>query len=351
MLQTPPHGRDTDAGPTLRRTGEPIVVRVLRGGFVESLHRVHVVVARADGGIAMAAGDCGLATFLRSAAKPLQAIPLVEDGAVEAFDISDEELALCCASHSSQEEHVRVARGLLAKIGVGEEVLECRGHPPLSPAEAERLREAGVAPAPIHSNCSGKHAGMLALATFHGWPVEGYHLPEHPVQRRMLREVSRWTGVEAGAVGTGVDGCGVLSFRVPLRHLAGAMARFAAAAGRGEGAARVVAAMQRHPEMVAGRDRLCTALMKEAGGDFVAKTGAEGVYVLASPARGGGVALKAEDGARRASEVAAVAVASALGWIADDAELLAAWRRRSVVNTRGEEVGCIEVEVPWTEAS
>lgn len=339
--------RGEDAAPGVR---PPLYVRVFRGEHVESLHRVHVVVADAAGRLLEWAGDPGFRTFLRSAAKPLQALPLVEDGVVEALGIPDRELALCCASHSSEERHVAAARGLLARAGIREEALACGGHPPLGPAQAVRLRDAGVAPGPIHSNCSGKHAGMLALAHFHGWSAAGYHLPDHPVQRRMLREVARWTELDPGAIGVGVDGCGVPTLRVPLDRAAGALARFAAAAGAAEPAGRVVSAMLRHPDMVAGRGRLCTALMRAGGGTLVAKTGAEGVYVLASVRERVGVAVKAEDGATRAGEAAAMAVATRLGWVDPEAGELGPWRERPVTNTRGETVGRIEVETAWTTA-
>lgn len=335
-------------GPEPHRSG-PIVVRVLRGAHVESLHRVHAVVAEEEGRVLRVAGDPTFATYLRSAAKPLQALPLVEDGVVDALGISDAELALCCASHSSQVEHVAAARSLLARAGADESDLACRGHPPLSAVEAARLGREGVTPGPVHSNCSGKHAGMLALARAHGWPMRGYHRPDHPVQRRMLREVARWAGVDPEAIGTGVDGCGVACFRLPLAAAAGALARFAAAARAGGAAARVASAMIRHPEMVAGRGRLCTALMRAGRGGLIAKTGAEGVYVVASLRRGAALALKVEDGATRASEAAAVAVADALAWVPGGDDGLARWRGGPVTNTRGETVGQLEVDLPWTD--
>jgi L-asparaginase II len=316
---------------------------------VESVHRVHAVVVDAEGRRLHAAGDPGLGTFLRSAAKPLQALPLVEDGVVRALGITPAELALCCASHSSQENHVAVASSLLARAGADETALACGGHPPLSPVEATRMREAGVTPGPIHSNCSGKHAGMLALARFHGWPARGYHRAHHPVQRRMAHEVARWTGLDGDEIALGIDGCGVVCFRVPLERAALAMARFARAASRGEGPAAVVSAMVGHPEMVAGRGRLCTALMQAGGGAVFAKTGAEGVYVLGRPHTGEALALKVEDGGTRGAEAAAVAIAEALEWIPAEAEGLARWRRGPVTSTRGETVGYIEVDEPFEE--
>jgi L-asparaginase II len=210
----------------------------------------------------------------------------------------------------------------------------------MAAGEAERLVRSGEQPSAVHNNCSGKHAGMLALAHAHGWPAEGYHLPEHPVQQRMLAEVSRWTGLSPDTIGTGTDGCGVVCFAVPLDRMALSFARFAGAADRGEAPAVVVRAMTRHPAMVAGSGRLCTALMERAGERVFAKTGAEGVYCAAVRSAGIGVALKVLDGARRAADAALVRVLELLGVLdADDVESLGDFAAPLLRNTRGEIVG------------
>jgi L-asparaginase II len=324
----------------------PGTVEVRRGGRVESRHRVHVAVVGEDGERVASVGDMAFPTGYRSAAKPLQALPLVEDGVVAALGLTDDELALCCSSHNSEPLHVETARRILARAGLGEDALACGGHPPLRAQEGERLAREGVRPGPIHNNCSGKHAGMLALAVHHGWPTEGYQRPEHPVQRRMLAEIARWTGLGEDEVETGGDGCGVVCFRVPLAAMALSLARFAGAAGRGRPAAAVVRAMTRHPWMVAGTGRLCTDLMAATGGSVFAKTGAEGVYVAGVPERGWGVALKVEDGARRAADVALVAALDAVGLLEPAAvEALAAYRSPEVRDTRGEVVGGLEARL------
>lgn len=322
------------------------VVTVSRGGRVESRHRVHVAVADAEGRPVRWAGDRDFPTFMRSAAKPFQALPLVEDGVADALGFDARELALCCASHSGQPEHVEGVRAILRRIGLDEDALECGAHPPLLESEARRGIAEGRPPTAIHNNCSGKHAGMLALARHHGWAPAGYRLPGHPVQRRMEEEIERWTELTEDRIGRGVDGCGVVCFSVPLARMAGAFARFTTAAGRGDPAARIVAAMTAHPAMVAGTGRLDTALMDRAGDRVFSKTGAEGVHGAGLRARGWGVALKVEDGARRASDAALVAVLESLGVLSTaDVEALREFGGPDLRNTRDEEVGRVSARV------
>lgn len=306
-----------------------------RSGVVESRHRIHVAVVAPNGHLVAWAGQPDGATFIRSAAKPFQALPLVEEGVVGALGLPDEEIAVCCASHGGEPEHIQTVRSLLARGGFTEDDLECGPHAPLNRAAAAKLVAAGVPPAPIHNNCSGKHGGMLLLARRMGWDPKGYRHREHPVQRRMVAEVARWTGISRERIPTGVDGCGVLCFALPLSALAGAFARFGAAAGAGPG--MVLDAMARHPFQVAGTDRLCTAVLRCTSGRVVAKLGAEGVYGGVDRTSGLGFALKAEDGALRACEVALVGLLDRLGVVtAGQGSCLGAWRERSVPNTLGE---------------
>jgi L-asparaginase II len=323
-----------------------IVLR--RGGLVESRHRVHVAVTGPEGELLAWAGDPELVTHFRSAAKPFQALPLVEDGVVEAFGLTDEELALTCGSHGGEEAHVAGARRILEKAGVPEAALELGPHPPMNADAARTLSREGREPLPVHNNCSGKHAGMLALARHHGWPLEGYRLPDHPVQRRMLREIARWTGVPEGEIRPGVDGCGVVCFGVPLRAMARGWAAFAAAAAGGdEGPGAVARAMTAHPFQVAGTGRLCTRVMEATRGTVLAKVGAEGVYGAASRDGRLGIALKVEDGARRASEVALIRVLALLELLDEGAmEALEADRGVAPVpNTLGEAAAPLEAEL------
>ncbi len=319
----------------------PRGVLYVRGGLVESVHAVHAAVVDADGHVVGRVGDPRRVTFYRSAAKPIQALPLVEDGVAERFDLTGEELALCCASHGAEPGHVKTAARILEKLGLGEEDLECGPHLPLREEEAHRLLRERGRPGRLHNNCSGKHAGMLALALHHGWETKGYTRPEHPVQRRMLEEVSRWSGLDAAEIGTGTDGCGVVAFAVPLDRMAYSFARFAAEArDRATAPGRIVDAMAAHPWHVAGTGRLCTALMEEAGEALFAKTGAEGVYCAGLPGRGLGVALKVADGARRASGVALVRILDALDALPPGSDgRLERFRRPPVRNTLDEQVG------------
>jgi L-asparaginase II len=323
----------------------PAQVQVVRGTLVESVHGVAVAVVDADGRLIMSAGDVTRPVFYRSAAKLLQALPLVEDTVVDAPLLTEEELALCCASHNAEPRHVEVATRILHKAGVSAEALACGPHPPMYAPEAERLAGRGQRPERVHNNCSGKHAGMLALASAHGWPTEGYHRAEHPVQQRMLREVSRWSGLGTRSIATGVDGCGVVCFAVPLERMALSFARFARAADQGEGAARIVDAMTRHPYLVAGTGRLCTALMERAGARVFVKTGAEGVYCAGVRGSSVGVAIKVLDGARRAADAAILRVLELLGVLPpEDVESLSEFSAPLLRNTRGEVVGAVSAD-------
>ena len=325
-----------------RRDAPGPCVRVTRGGAIESMHRVHVAVADSGGRLVGGCGDPGRVAFYRSAAKPFQALPLVEEGVLERFGFTERELALCCASHNAEPEHLVLARSMLARAGLDEEALACGPHPSLRPERAGELCARGVELTAVHNNCSGKHAGMLALAVARGWPPEGYLEPGHPVQRRMLAEIARWSGIPASELVTATDGCGVVTFALSLADMAASFARFTAAADAGAPAARIVAAMTEHPFAVAGTGRTCTAVMERLGARVFVKTGAEGLYCGGVRGRGLGFALKVEDGARRGSDLALIQVLSDLGVArADDAALFARGRTE-VFNTLGAVVGRIE---------
>ena len=308
-----------------------------RGGIVETRHRVHAAVVDAEGRLVAEAGDPGLVTFWRSGAKPFQAFPLVADGVVGSFGMTLPELAITCASHSSEPAQVQLVRDLLGKIGCSERDLMCGPHPPLSPAVAQDYATRGVRLTAVYSNCSGNHTAMLALARHHGWPVEFYTRLEHPVQQRCLAEVSRWSGVPQEHVGTAVDGCGVVCFALPLRNMAWAYARLGTGdGGRGKG---IVEAMIRHPELIAGEGRPCTEMMRAHPGRLVVKVGAGGVYCGVLTQEGLGTALKVEDGHGESAVLAMVTILSELG-LRPQPETL---RTRAIVNTRGETVGELRV--------
>jgi L-asparaginase II len=277
-----------------------------RSGFVESVHHVSVAVVDAKGALVASAGEPERVFMWRSAAKPFQALPLVRDGAAERFGFGTRELALSCASHSSEPMHREVCAGMLKATGCEESQLACGPHPPLSQAVADEAVRQGTPITPRWSNCSGKHAGMLALAKHHGWALEGYERAGHPVQARILEEVGQWTGLAPGELRQAVDGCTAVCFGLPLRAMAMAYARFGVS--ELEPARRLREAMWAHPELVAGTGRLCTELMAAARGVVLAKVGAEGIYSAALPALGLGVSLKVEDGDMRCSPPALLEV-------------------------------------------
>jgi L-asparaginase II len=225
-------------------------IEAVRGDLVESAHRVSVAVVHADGRLVASAGDPARVAFWRSAAKPFQALPLVDDGVADAVGLTPAELALACASHSSEPAHLAVVDAMLRRIGVGPDDLACGPHQPLSATVAARVAREGITLTPAWSNCSGKHAGMLALARHHGWPTAGYERAGHQVQRRILAEVSRWTGVPAVTVPTATDGCAAVTFALPLSAMALAWARLGASSDAGP--ARLRGAMPRIPSSSRG---------------------------------------------------------------------------------------------------
>ena len=248
-------------------------VVVERAGLVESVHRVHVAVVDSEGRLTASVGDAERVVFHRSTAKPFQAVPLVDDKVAERFGLTSEDLALCCSSHNGEPEHESLAQSILSKAGLDDSDLECGPHLPLDETTAQALLRTGGSPRSIHNNCSGKHAGMLALAVAHGWPTRGYIRPEHPVQVRMVSEMGRWTRLQKDEIGLGQDGCGVVSFATPLASLAGGFARLGGADGPPK---QIVAAMCAHPFLVAGTGRFGTALGDAAEGRLFGKTGRRG---------------------------------------------------------------------------
>jgi L-asparaginase II len=285
---------------------EPLSVAVRRGEIVESVHRVHAVAVR-DGRVVAAAGEPSLPASLRSAAKPIQALPLTR-----AYpDLAEDELAIAAASHAGTPMHVEAVRRLLTSTGGREDELECG------------LQE-GRPPEPIYHNCSGKHAGMIATCRRQGWPVERYRLPEHPLQRALVEEVAAAAEVRPDEVQTGPDGCGVVCFALTLEQVAGAWSRFEEL----EGGERVAAAMRARPELVGGDGLADTDLMRALPG-WIAKRGAEGLLCASSP-EGLGVALKTADGNGRALPPALAAFAGRLGIGLEDSSEV------RLANTHGE---------------
>jgi L-asparaginase II len=321
-------------------------IEAVRGPMVESVHRVSAVVVDTTGNRLAWSGDPEMVTFWRSAAKPFQAIPVIDDGAADRFELSAEDLALICASHSSEPVHLEAIDRLLARIGCSESDLACGGHPPLSEDVAREVSLQGIEPTPRWSNCSGNHAGMLALAKHHGWDADSYNQSGHLVQDRLLAEISEWTDVPAADIVLGVDGCTTVCYGLPLTGMALAYARLGSSSS--PAARRIREAMTQHTLIVGGVQRPCSDIMRAAGGAVLVKIGAEGVYGATLVGAGVGIALKVEDGGMRSAPIALLAILKQLAahgtipgdfheWLNDVAQ------HASVVlnNTRGGPTGML----------
>jgi L-asparaginase II len=339
-------------------TASPVLARVYRGPRVESAHRGSAAVVDSRGRRIAGCGDADGPVYTRSAAKPFQALPLLLGGGERAYRLGDAEIALMCASHGGEPRHVAVAAKLLRRGGLRITDLECGAHLPMHGPSARELIRKSQAPTPLHHNCSGKHAGLLLACRLLGHPTSGYSDPSHPLQRRIRSLVAFYADVPESALTTAVDGCNVPVFRMPLSALAAAYARLLAERLPGEekGAAavraRIVRAMVRRPEMVAGASRFTTDFLTAGRGRWIGKEGAEGVYAVAlrPDARGGpavGLAFKIEDGSARPRDAVTLALLAGMGELPEDARrALAAYAEPAVLNARGRTVGRIEAEAP-----
>jgi L-asparaginase II len=291
-----------------------VLAEVERSGFVESRHLGAVAVADADGRLLAGAGDPDLVVYLRSCAKPFQALAVRALGVEAALGLGQVALAGACGSHNGEPDHVASVRKVLEAAGLDETALRC---PPVLPTDrTARSRVDG--PAAVYHNCSGKHAYMLAGSVVRGWAPERYTQPDHPLQAVVGDTLSDFAGAAVEHVG--VDGCGVPVHAMSLRGLATAYARLGDRAGAGdEGPAAVVEAIRRHPFMLSGTGQLDTLLVEATGGRVLAKVGAEATYGAVDLSTGTGVALKVLDGAPRARAAALLAVLRALDWL-DDTE-------------------------------
>ncbi len=318
---------------------DPVLVEVTRGGRVESAHRGAVVVVDTAGRVVFSTGDVDQAVYPRSAVKALLALPLVESGAADRLGLIPAELALACSSHSGEAVHVAGAASMLTKAGRDETALECGAHWPGKAEAARALAASGRQPTALHNNCSGKHAGFVCLACARGDDPAGYVRPDHPTMRVVTDALAHMTGVALDESNVAVDGCSIPTYAIPLRSLALAFARFATGqampADRAAAAARLRAAVAAHPVMVGGTDSFDTHLMTAMGEAVFSKTGAEGVFCVALPELGLGMALKCDDGASRASEIATGVVLSRLLPDRD----LAPFARRILRNWNGIAVG------------
>lgn len=331
------------------------LVRVHRGDLAESVHRGTVVVLEGDR-VLLALGAPDLVTYLRSTAKPLQAVVVVTSGAADRFGLEDAALAIAAGSHDGTAQQVEVVRSMLAQAGVTESDLRCGGHWSLSRSEAERqLLDRGAAKGPlpaVWSNCSGKHAGMLASARALGAPLEDYLAPEHPVQQEISRTIADFTGVDVNALHIGEDGCGAPVHGMSVQAMARAMVRFGNPDGwtctesLASAAKRVGAAMSARPELVGGEKRFDTDLMRTASVRVLAKAGAEGVHGLAVPERNLGIVVKSDDGKDRGYRQVMIELLRRYDVLTDaEANELAERHGRTIKNFAGAMVGRLEVAI------
>jgi len=337
-------------------TSHPDLVQALRGGVIESFHRGAIAIVDADGGLVQALGDIARPIFPRSACKVLQALPLVASGAADALGLSDEELALACASHGGEPRHVATAMSMLAKAGLDERALECGAHWPSFDGALKALAHEGRAPSALHNNCSGKHAGFVCVGCLMARAagrepaefVRGYIGPGHPVMREVTAALAAATGADLARAPVGTDGCSIPTFAIPLRQLAHGFARVATGVGlsadHARAALRLRQAVAAAPFFVAGSGRFDTRVMARLGQRVFCKVGAEGVFCAALPEQGLGVAIKMDDGNNsRAAEVAMATVIEARLRL-DDAErsFLRTLSDLALVNWNGTLVGRLQ---------
>ena len=302
------------------------LVAVLRGDHVESVHYGSVAVVDRSGQLLLSAGDPGAVMFTRSTLKPLQAIPLLAAGGLEQLGLDSRALALMCASHNGEAEHVGVAQQILDAAGYRPDQLRCGTHPPMVYLSNGEPPPHDLQPTPLQHNCSGKHAGMLALCRLRGLDPEGYTAFDHPVQALIREAVAAFAGLDAASMATATDGCSAPNYAFPLTALAASYARLAAAGPDpllGELPARLFEAMTRHAFLISGTGRQDVALAEAGAGDWITKIGGEGLQTLGLRSRGLGIAIKIADGDKgdyqpRATFAAAVEVLRQLGVLGDE---------------------------------
>ena len=317
---------------------------VRRGALVESVHRGRLVVCDPRGNVLEAVGDPEAYVYLRSSAKPFQALPLVLSGTADAIGLKDEELAVACASHNAEEPHLAAVKSILEKAGLDESDLQSGAHPPMYGPEAAKLARSGEEPRPIHGNCSGKHAGMLAVCVHEGYETLSYRDPGHPLQRRILGLIAEVCGLEEDEILVAGDNCGVPAFALPLRSFATGLARIATSVGLPDelvdAALRIRDAMRAHPFMVAGTGRFDTRLMERT--NLLVKGGAEAGLAVGNP-QGWGMALKISDGSERAVRPVGLAALDHMGVEVGAGDSI-------VRGLHGEEVGEI-VRLIWARSN
>lgn len=328
-------------------------LEIIRGSVVESLYFGAIAVADPAGNLYTKWGDTDVVTYPRSTAKPFQALPLLESGAAAHFGLKGEEIAAICSSHAGTDEHVNVVQSILDKIGLKEDLLGCGTHPPYDRHTAQQLAERGIDPTPIRHNCSGKHSGMLALASYLDEPLDNYLDPDHPIQRLIQSCFAEMCGITSEQIEIAIDGCSAPAFAVPLRAVATAFARLcdasALSAERADACRTVMGSMTSYPKIVAGEGRFDTLIMQSTGGRLVSKGGAEGYQGFGVPAgiagEGSpalGVAIKVAEGnlGKRAGPIVSLHALKELGVLEKlEWEALRESYPQVIRNHRGTKVG------------
>jgi L-asparaginase II len=318
----------------------PVIAEVTRGGIVESRHRGAYCVMNREGHVVAAEGAIAAAVYPRSAIKAFQCLAVIEGGAADRFGFTEEEIALACSSHNGEPEHVRAALSMLKKARNDEALYECGAHWPNHEASRNALIREGLNCRQVHNNCSGKHAGMLALARQLDVDPAGYVNAQHPVQQAIAKSIGELCDCNVGQLPCGIDGCSVPTWAIPIRNLALGFARLTVASHKAS--RRIIDAVRSHPFMVAGTGDFDTLLMQAVPRAFI-KTGAEGVYCGCVPHAGLGIALKCDDGAGRAAEVAMASVLASLDvWTEEEKAALQRFRHHELLNWRRIAVGAVD---------
>lgn len=320
---------------------------VTRNGYIESLHYGFLCVVDSQGKIVYSLGDYNTGIFFRSSAKPIQVLPLIESGAAEAFGFSPEEIAIACSSHSGQKIHQLTVSRILDKLNLEEKNLHCGTMTPYNEEESKRIAAEGRAPSVFHCSCSGKHAAMLALSKYKGYSLEDYEKVDHPVQQEILNVIAEFADEDAKSIPTGVDGCGVPIYILPVNKIALSYAKLAAYSQDEnkpyhDSCKTVYSAMIHHPEMVAGDYEFCTELMKAVGGKLIAKVGCEAVYSIGIKSGNLGVCIKIIDGTERAVYPVVIELLKELGILDhDEISKLKHWHYYPLKNNLDEQIGQI----------
>ncbi len=295
----------------------PIMVDVTRGGVIESKHRGAIAIVDNKGNVKAAWGDIKRNIFPRSSNKALQALAMVESGAVDKFGFSDAEIAFACSSHGGEDIHILAAKSMLDKLNLSIESLECGIHWPFNENSQRQLAADNKQPCQLHNNCSGKHSAMLAASLMMDIEIKGYSGRTHPLQQRILGIIEDICAFDMSNAAVGIDGCSIPTFALPLENLAYGFARFIAPDDLSDKRAKackiITKAVFAHPEMVAGSNRYCSDMMHIMGSRVFLKTGAEGVYTAGLPEYGLGIAIKADDGSTRAAEMMMTAALNYIG--------------------------------------